>query len=160
MPAHFFVPASNVATFARAPKTSSAPFRPLSTVAKRRTAEATCILLIEPPMNPVNAQLLLLKCNGDEIWPEHVCVAAGVPQAWIEELIDQYESGFDTDRNTIYVADGGAGQKMTNQFRGVSDLLLAYKIAEQLGIDWRRETAHLMDRTSKVNALKEALDEI
>jgi len=103
--------------------------------------------------------MLLLKCNGDEIWPEHDCVSAGVPQAWIDELVEQYESGFDTDRNTIYVQDNG-GERVTNQFRGVSDLLLAYKIAEYLSIDWRRETGHLVDRVSKVNALKEALDEL
>ena len=110
-------------------------------------------------MDPVAAQMLLLKCQGDEIWPEHECVSAGVPQAWIEELVEQYESGFDTDRNTIYV-QGTDGQRVTNQFRGVSDLLLAYKIAEHLAIDWRRETGHLLDRVSKVNALKEALDEL
>ena len=110
-------------------------------------------------MDHVAAQMLLLKCHGDEIWPEHECVAAGVPQSWIDQLIDQYESGFDTDRNTIYV-QGRDGQRVTNQFRGVSDLLLAYKIAEYLAIDWRRETGHLMDRVSKVNALKDALDEL
>ena len=110
-------------------------------------------------MDPVAAQMLLLKCQGDEIWPEHECVSAGVPQAWIEELVEQYESGFDTDRNTIYV-EGRDGQRVTNQFRGVSDLLLAYKIAEHLAIDWRQETGQLVDRVSKVNALKEARDEI
>jgi len=106
-------------------------------------------------VDPVAAQMLLLKCQGDEIWSEQECIKAGVPQAWIEELVERYESGFDTDRNTIYV-QGNDGMRVTNQFRGVSDLLLAYKIADYLAIDWRQETGHLIDRVSKVNALKEA----
>ncbi len=110
-------------------------------------------------VDPVAAQMLLLKCRGDEIWSEQECINAGVPQDWIEQLVNQYESGFDTDRNTIYV-QGENGHQVTNQFRGVSDLLLAYKIADHLAIDWRRETGHLIDRVSKVNALKEALDEL
>ena len=106
-------------------------------------------------MDPVAAQMLLLKCQGDEIWPEQDCVSAGVPQVWIDELVEQYESGFDTDRNTIYVQG-----RVTNQFRGISDLRLAYKIAESLGINGHQETAHLMTRTAKVAALKAALDEL
>jgi len=50
---------------------------------------------------------------------------------------DRFESGFDADRNSIYV-DG----KLVNQYEGVSDLHLAYKLAEYLGIDWQRATAH------------------
>jgi hypothetical protein len=99
--------------------------------------------------------MLLLKCQGDEIWPPEVCLKEGIPQSWIDELIDQYESGFDTDQNTVY-HDGN----MVNQFQGVSDLLLAYKLADYLGIDWQRETGHVATRSGKVEALKEALDEM
>jgi len=99
--------------------------------------------------------MLLLKCRGDEIWPQSDCRAAGVPQNWIDELVEQYESGFDTDQNTIY-KDG----RMLNQFKGVSDLLLAYKLADYIGINWHRETNHIISRTAKVKALQEALDEI
>ena len=106
-------------------------------------------------MNAISAQMLLLKCEGDEIWPEDVCLAAGIPRVWIDELVEQYESGFDTDQNTIY-KDG----QMINQFQGVSDLLLAYKLADYIGIDWQRETGHIVSRTGKVDALKEALDEL
>ncbi len=106
-------------------------------------------------MNAISAQMLLLKCQGDEIWPEDVCLAAGVPQNWIDELVEQYESGFDTDQNTIY-KDG----RTLNQFRGVSDLLLAYKLADYIGIDWHRVTDHIISRTGKVAAIKEALDEL
>ena len=106
-------------------------------------------------MNAISAQMILLKCQGDELWPEDVCLAAGIPQAWIDELVEQYESGFDIDQNTIY-KDG----RMINQFQGVSDLLLAYKLADYIGIDWQRETGHIVSRTGKVAALKEALDEL
>lgn len=106
-------------------------------------------------MNAISAQMLLLKCQGDEIWPEDVCLAAGIPKVWIDELVEKYESGFDTDQNTIY-KDG----RIVNQFEGVSDLLLAYKLADYIGIDWQKETNHIISRTAKVNALKEALDEI
>ena len=106
-------------------------------------------------MNAISAQMLLLKCEGDEIWPEDVCLAAGIPQVWIDELVEQYESGFDTDQNTIY-KDG----QIVNQFKGVSDLLLAYKLADYIGIDWQKETGQIISRTGKVDALKEALDEL
>ncbi len=106
-------------------------------------------------MNAISAQMLLLKCQGDEIWPREVCLAAGVPPIWIDELVEQYESGFDTDQNTIY-KDG----RVINQFQGVSDLLLAYKLADYIGIDWQNVTRHIVCRSAKVTALKEALDEL
>ena len=70
-------------------------------------------------------------------------------------MLDCFESGFDDDRNTIYV-----GQKAVNQFEGVRDIDLAFKLAEYLGIDWQRATSHLSSRQGKVDALKAELDEI
>jgi hypothetical protein len=64
-------------------------------------------------LDPISAQMLLLKCHGNEIWDEHTCRSSGVPQAWIDELIENYESGFDSDRNTIY-----ADNQLVNQYRG------------------------------------------
>ena len=106
-------------------------------------------------MTPVTAQFLLLKCTGDEIWDLETCRNTGVPSSWIEELADTFESGFDTDRNTIY----HQGQ-MVNQFHGVLDLHLAYKLAEFLGIDWQRVTATAMGRRAEVDAIKAELDEL
>jgi len=103
----------------------------------------------------VAAQMLLLKCTGDEIWSEATCLSAGVPQAWIEELCENYESGFDSDTNRIYGEDG----KLTNQYRGVSDLLLARKLAEFIGLDWANASAMAFDRCGEVTAIKELLDE-
>ena len=106
-------------------------------------------------MNPIAAQMLLLKCVGDEIWSEATCREEGVPESWIQELADQHESGFDFDRNTIYVDD-----KVVNQYRGVQDLLLARKLAACIGIDVGVATAAVAGRVAEVTALKEALDEI
>ena len=111
-------------------------------------------------LDAVSAQLLLLKCTGDEIWSIETCEAAGVPQIWIEELVDCFESGYDTDRNTIYVADELASERMVNQYQGVLDLHLAYKLSEFLGMDWKSLTANKLGRRAEVQALQEALDEL
>ncbi len=106
-------------------------------------------------LNPISAQLILLKCTGDEIWQEATCRQEGIPESWIEELVDNFESGFDTNRNTLYTDDG-----LVNQYRGVLDLHLAYKLAEYLGIDWKRATAHALGRRAEVEAIKAELDEL
>jgi hypothetical protein len=102
----------------------------------------------------VAAQMLLLKCVGDEIWSEATCQKEGVPQAWIDELCENFESGFDSDANTIYGENG----KLTNQYRGVSDLMLARKLAEFIGLNLAGVIA--FDRRSEVAAIKDLLDEI
>lgn len=106
-------------------------------------------------MTSVNAQMLLLKCTGDEIWDLETCRRAGIPSGWIDELADSFESGFDTDRNTIYHQG-----RVVNQFHGVLDLHLAYKLAEFLGIDWQRATASAIGRRAEVAAIKAELDEL
>ena len=103
----------------------------------------------------VAAQMLLLKCVGDEIWSEATCRECGVPEAWIEELCENYESGFDLDSNTIYGENG----QLTNQYRGVSDLLLAHKLADFIGLDWKSAAAVAMSRRAEVEAIKASLDE-
>ena len=106
-------------------------------------------------MDPISAQMILLKCQGDEIWDVDTCRSAGIPEQWIEELLDRFESGYDSDRNTIYQDD-----KMVNQYEGVSDLHLAYKLAEYLGIDWEKASATAISRRGIVAAIKSELDEI
>lgn len=103
----------------------------------------------------VAAQMLLLKCVGDEIWSESTCRQEGLPEPWIEELCENYESGFDSDTNTIYGEDG----KLTNQYRGVSDLLLARKLADFIGLQWQQASALAFDRRSEVQAIQDLLDE-
>ena len=106
-------------------------------------------------LDPTTAQFLLLKCTGDEIWDEETCRSNGVPEAWIVELAENFESGFDTNKNTIYV-----DEQIVNQYRGVLDLHLAYKLAEFLGIDWQRATASALGRQAEVAAIKAELDEL
>ena len=106
-------------------------------------------------MNPIRAQELLLKCRGDEIWSVEMCREYGVPEVWIEELVDAFESGFDSDRNTIYEQ----GQ-IVNQYHGVSDLQLAYKLAEFLDVDWQTATQFALGRCAQVQAIQEAVEEM
>ncbi|WP_153558643.1 hypothetical protein [Roseimaritima sediminicola] len=76
------------------------------------------------------ALALLSECTGDDIWsPEH-CRLRGIPEAWIDELAEAYESGFRADRETIY--EGG---QVTNQYHGIRDVFLAIKLGEVLGVD-------------------------
>ena len=99
--------------------------------------------------------MLLLKCRGDEIWTIDDCREEGIPEDWIEQLKDCFESGFDTQANTIF-----HGGKAVNQYFGITDLQLACKLAEYIGIDVQYTIAGITSRTLQVRALKEALDEI
>ncbi len=102
----------------------------------------------------MKALVLLGECIGDEIWPVGMCQGKGVPQAWIDELSDAFESGFRSDRQTIYYEG-----KQVHQYHGVSDRDLAYKLAEFLGVDTARATVSSLGRIAEVRALKEAIDE-
>ena len=44
---------------------------------------------------------LLAECTGDDLWSVSHCRLRGVPDHWISELTDCFESGFDSDRNTL-----------------------------------------------------------
>ena len=76
-------------------------------------------------LNQIKALALLTECRGDEIWSVAYCEEAGVPQPWIEQLSDAFESGFKFDRDTIYVEG-----EVVNQYYGVSDRDIAFKLAE------------------------------
>ncbi len=103
----------------------------------------------------LKATMLLSECRGDEIWAVETCQQKGIPDAWIEELADTYESGFRSDRETIYDQNG-----LTNQYHGVRDLHLAYKLAEFLGVDSSRAAEFALSREAEVRALQEAVDEL
>lgn len=98
------------------------------------------------------ALAILTKCVGNEIWSVSHCRDAGVPEVWIEELSDVFESGFQTDSQTIYV-----GNDVTNQYHGVRDLDLAIQIARSLGLDVDRVTATALTRQAIVLAIKDAV---
>lgn len=98
------------------------------------------------------ALALLSQCVGEEIWNIETCRQTGVPEVWIEELCDTFESGFRTDSQTIYVQNA-----VTNQYRGVRDLDLAIRLAHSMGLDVDRITATALGRRGIVAAIKEAV---
>ncbi|MGB7346583.1 MAG: hypothetical protein WBD20_20345 [Pirellulaceae bacterium] len=100
------------------------------------------------------ALALLSQCDGDEIWSVQHCRSARVPQAWIDELSDAYESGFQNDQQTIYVEN-----RQTNQYHGIRDVDLALKIAESLGLDANEVTRTALSRRALVRAIKDAVEE-
>jgi hypothetical protein len=99
--------------------------------------------------------MLLAACRGDEIWSPQTCRQQGVPEAWIEELVDNFESGFRSDRDTIYEAG-----EITNQYRGVRDLDLAHRLAEFLGVNAACVTQMAISREAEVRSLQEAVEEL
>ena len=100
------------------------------------------------------ALALLSQCTGDEIWSVETCRRAGVPESWVEELAEAYESGYRTYSQTIYDAGG-----MTNQYHGVRDLDLAIRLARSMGMQVDRVTATALGRRGIVTAIKEAVME-
>jgi hypothetical protein len=102
----------------------------------------------------LTARILLSECNGRDIWPVELCRQKGVPPSWIDELADCFESGFRSDRQTIYY-----DQQPLNQFHGVHDLQLAYRLGEFLGVDTHQVTSLTCDPESQVRAIQEAADE-
>ena len=100
------------------------------------------------------ALALLAKCTGDEIWSVDVCRASGVPQTWIDELVDTYESGFNSDDQTIYVEDS-----VTNQYHGLRDLDVAVRVGQSIGLDVARLTAASLSRRGIVQSIKDAVME-
>jgi hypothetical protein len=100
------------------------------------------------------ALALLSQCDGDEIWSLDHCRKTGVPEPWIGELSDAYESGFQNDRQTTYVEN-----RQTNQYHGVRDVDLATKLCQSLGLDAQAVTQMATSRRAVVLAIKEAVEE-
>ncbi len=105
-------------------------------------------------MDRLRARMLLDDCTGRDIWSVELCRQRGIPETWIEELADCYESGFRHDRQTIYEQE-----KVVNQYLGVHDVQLAYRLADFLGVDVPRVIALQLNCEAEVRALQEAVDE-
>lgn len=104
--------------------------------------------------NRLKALLLLSECTGDDIWsPEH-CRLRGVPEEWLQHLSDNFESSFAKDSETIYVGD-----RATNQYRGVRDVDLAFKLGEYLGVNLPLIQANASSRRQLVRLIREAVEE-
>ena len=102
----------------------------------------------------LQAQILLDECTGDDIWSVELCLQKGIPQAWIDELTDAYESGFSSPSDTIYY-----GNRIVNQFEGVRDVDLAIRLADYLGVATDRILSSSYSHAAVVAALKEAVEE-
>ena len=102
----------------------------------------------------LRAQILLEECTGDDIWSVELCQQKGIPETWIQELTDAYESGFNSDSETIYY-----GERIVNQFEGVRDVDLAIRLADFLGVATDQILASSLSRAVVVSALKEAVEE-
>jgi hypothetical protein len=98
------------------------------------------------------ALALLAECSGDTIWSVEHCRQVGVPQSWIERLADAFESGFQSDSQTIYVA-----ADLTNQYHGIRDVDLAVEIGKVLQINVAQVTATALSRRAIVQAIKDAV---
>ncbi|GAB5403313.1 MAG: hypothetical protein Aurels2KO_15440 [Aureliella sp.] len=105
-------------------------------------------------MRRIDALVLLSECTGDDIWSVEHCRLRRVPEAWIEEMVDGFESGFDTDLNTIYVGD-----RLVNQYEGIHDIDLAVRIGEQLGVEVRSLVARASSRRELVRLIQDAIEE-
>lgn len=102
----------------------------------------------------IRALSLLDECTGVDIWPLDHCRERGVPEEWIEELADAFESGYQDDRDLIYYKE-----RPVNQFHGVLDFDLAIRLGTVLGVDVERATAAALTRPATVQAIKEAVEE-
>lgn len=106
-------------------------------------------------MNRLRALALLQECTGDDIWSLEHCRLREIPEDWIEELSDCFESSFNNDMLTIYV-----NERATNQYRGIRDVDLARKLGQVLGLPVARISATAFSRRSLVTALQDAAEEM
>jgi hypothetical protein len=97
---------------------------------------------------------MLSECSGDDLWSVEYCRQRGVPEAWIEELTDGFESNFAIESRTIYVEN-----RRVNQYEGIRDVDLACKLGEYLGVDTSGLLARHLHRRQFVAAVREAVEE-
>ncbi|MCA9190462.1 MAG: hypothetical protein KDB03_01820 [Planctomycetales bacterium] len=105
-------------------------------------------------LDRLKALTLLTECTGDDLWSVEYCRHKGVPEHWIEELNDCFESGFNSDSQTIYVEE-----RVTNQYHGIRDVDLATRLGEYLGLDVASLQGRVVSRRQLVRAILEAAEE-
>ncbi len=98
--------------------------------------------------------MLLTECTGDDIWSIEYCRKRHVPDDWIDELQDAYESGFDSNNQTIYYRN-----ELVNQFEGIRDVDLACKIGKLLKVNVARIVQQQICRAGVVREIREAIEE-
>lgn len=110
-------------------------------------------------LRPDVAFSLLDECTGDDLWSIEHCQARGVPQDWVDEMADAYETSYRISSQTIYVSDERTGRRIVNQYYGVRDVDLAKRIALELGLDVVQIEAVALSRQAIVRMIKEAVME-
>lgn len=105
-------------------------------------------------MSRPQALALLSRCDGDEIWSIDECRAHRLPEAWIRELADAFESNPAVDAETIYHQG-----KALNQYRGVRAVDLAVKLAQVLGVRLDPFVLKNADRHDLVERIRESVEE-
>ncbi len=105
-------------------------------------------------LSRLKALTLLSECTGDDLWSVAHCRLRGVPEAWIDELADCYESGFQNAGQTIFVDDS-----VINQYHGIRDVDLAIKLGEFLGVGVSVLNAVAATRGRLVVAIRQANEE-
>lgn len=105
-------------------------------------------------MERLLALSLLQECTGDDIWSADYCRERRVPEAWIEELLACFESGFRSNLQTIYLAD-----RLINQYEGIRDVDLACKLGDWFGVDVERLISTSGSRAMIVRAIQEVVEE-
>ncbi|MCC9658330.1 hypothetical protein [Rhodopirellula halodulae] len=109
---------------------------------------------------PFDVALSLLdECHGDDLWSVEHCRLRRVPEDWIEELADAFESSYRYRDQTISVPDPNLGRRVVNQYHGVRDVDLALKLGRQLGVDVDSIQAISFTRQALVRNIKEAVFE-
>lgn len=106
-------------------------------------------------VNRLKILTILSECTGDDIWSLEHCRLRGIPEAWIADLSDCFESGFDTDANTIYVTD-----RVVNQYQGIRDVDIARRSALDLGLATDQLEQQAITRRHLVRLIKEAIEEM
>lgn len=101
-----------------------------------------------------HALYLLDLCDGEEIWSIEYCRRHHVPDRWVRELRDAYESGFKDPSQTI-IYEG----RVVNQFEGVLAVDIAMRVAAVLGVDPHGITQHHASRHGIVREIRERIEE-
>ena len=101
-----------------------------------------------------HALQLLQLCDGEEIWSVEYCRRQRVPDHWVRELRDAYESGFSHRSQSIYYQ----GQ-LVNQFEGVLAVDIALRVAKVLGVEIDGILQRQVSREGIVQAIREQVEE-
>ncbi|MCU0716062.1 MAG: hypothetical protein MUD03_08035 [Pirellula sp.] len=96
----------------------------------------------------------LAECTGDDVWSIDYCKRSGIPDSWIRDLSEIYESGFKTSKEVLY-HEG----KRIHQYRGIRDSDLARRISQQLGYPVEAIERSALSPSDLVRRIKEAVEE-